>query len=210
LQRAWHRRIASNGGAALAARIEAVLSELRAPEHGRGDEFVPCKARCELASDWFVDERIKGVVNHSARSHMRQDLARYLFASCFAMERGRAPDLGDFPRELLPDHENVKLDGAHAVGFADRFRVQRAGAPCTTVVSHIAKDGHYYIHYDPAQCRSMTVREAARIQTFPDNYLFLGNRTQQYVQVGNAVPPLLAKQIAELVLRWLGFAGMLA
>lgn len=149
-----------------------------------------------LAS-WYLDPKIKGVTLHETRSHMESDLHRYLFASSFAHAEKRSPKLRDFPEALLPNHENV---GNDSTPFLDRFRVQLRNQPSTTIVSHIAKDGHYYIHPESAQCRSLTVREAARLQTFPDNYFFEGNRTQQYHQVGNAVPPLLARKIGEIVL----------
>ncbi|MCP5534934.1 MAG: DNA cytosine methyltransferase [Akkermansiaceae bacterium] len=148
--------------------------------------------------DWYKDKKLQGVCNHETRGHIREDLWRYFFCACFARKEGRAPHLRDFPEGLLPKHMNVE-EAVNGSKFGDRFRVQLEDEPSTTVVSHISKDGHYYIHYDPRQYRSLTVREAARLQTFPDNYFFEGPRTQQYHQVGNAVPPLLAAKIAETV-----------
>jgi len=141
-------------------------------------------------------ENLGGFTNHETRGHMTADLARYLFCAIWPLieMKSPSPKSADFPASLAPNHANWK-SGA----FADRFRCQAGDKPATTITSHISKDGHYFIHPDPIQCRSLTVREAARLQTFPDNYLFEGNRTQQYVQVGNAVPPYLAKQIAEIV-----------
>lgn len=144
----------------------------------------------------LLDPLFKGVCQHESRSHMQEDLQRYLFSACYAKIYRISPNIGQFPIQLWPNHKNLN---AEEVPFGDRFRLQCADAPSTTVVSHISKDGHYYIHPDPSQCRSLTLREAARLQTFPDNYLFMGNKTEQYVQVGNAVPPYLAKQIAEIV-----------
>jgi DNA (cytosine-5)-methyltransferase 1 len=177
------------------------LDQLTLPREGSGKEFMADKSiEVEYRPDWFIDDRLTGVCNHVARGHMESDLHRYFFISCFARLKGYSPQLADFPEPLLPDHKNVyNKDGDITRKFADRFRVQLKNKPSKTITSHISQDGHYYIHYDPTQCRSLTVREAARIQTFPDNYFFCGPRTAQFIQVGNAVPPLLAKQIAVIV-----------
>lgn len=164
-----------------------------------GSEFMECNTPSETnpLSAWYKDKKLGGVCNHESRSHLVQDLKRYLFAAIYTEHYKRFPRMQDFAehqKELLPDHAS-----AESGKFNDRFRVQLPGEAATTVTSHISKDGHYFIHYDPDQCRSLTVREAARIQTFPDNYLFCGPRTAQFHQVGNAVPPYLAFQVAQLV-----------
>src|SRR5262249_28069528 len=150
--------------------------------------------------EWFHDANLQGVLNHSSRAHIPSDLWRYLYASVFAKLHGTSPTLREFPKSLWPAHSNLKgRNERDELAFDDRFRVQVKSRPATTVTAHISKDGHYFIHPDPRQCRTLTVRKAARLQTFPDDYVFLGPRTEQYQQVGNAVPPLLALQIAGIV-----------
>lgn len=171
------------------------------PTLTRGGGFVRWDAWQEPAHElaqWYRDDALGGVLQHETRDHMDADFARYLFVSAYGAAMNDSPKLRHFPHSLLPDHENAQTEEGRRV-FHDRFRVQLAGRPATTVTCHIRKDGHYFIHYDPAQCRSLTVREAARIQTFPDNYFFEGNRTEQYEQIGNAVPPYLAVQLAKVV-----------
>lgn len=143
---------------------------------------------------WLERPGLEAIAQHQTRGHMAADLERYLFAATYGRLLRTSPKAADFPLALSPDHRSW-----HRGVFSDRFRVQLAHEPATTVTSHISKDGHYFIHPEPLQCRSLTVREAARLQTFPDDYLFLGPRTNQYVQVGNAVPPLLSRYIAALI-----------
>lgn len=143
---------------------------------------------------WILDPEMNLVLNHETRGHMESDLLRYSFCALYGQQKAVSPKAGNFPIELAPQHQNW-----NSGSYNDRFRVQVSIREATTITSHISKDGHYFIHYDPQQCRSLTVREAARLQTFPDNYIFEGNRTNQYTQVGNAVPPFLAHQISEIV-----------
>jgi len=182
--------------------ISQYLKELTVPHNNIGAEYIEYKnVNVKHEKDWFLDEKIKGVCNHISRGHMESDIYRYFFISCFAKVFGRSPKLEDFPQSLWPAHINVAnaQEGIEDAKFVDRFKVQLWDEPAKTITSHISKDGHYYIHPDPVQCRSFTVREAARIQTFPDNYFFMGPRTAQFIQVGNAVPPILAFKIAKII-----------
>ena len=182
--------------------FDEYIPKIKDLELSRGGEFLECENYSDdfdeslptALKNLLHDPRLSGYGNSATRSHMDSDLRRYLFNSVFTKVKKRPPLLEDYPEALLPDHKN-RYSGNHK----DRFRTVVPNLPSKTITSHISKDGHAYIHYDPLQCRSLTVREAARLQSFPDNYFFCGNRTQQYHQVGNAVPPYLAKQIAEVV-----------
>ena len=171
--------------------LAIAVAEAKEVASGNAGLYLPSESLEGPLQEWLFSDAPFPVQNHDPRGHMSSDLGRYLFAACFAAVKGVSPKAPDFPDDLAPNHANWGTGK-----FADRFRVQLPSHPATTVTSHISKDGHYFIHPDAAQCRSLTVREAARIQTFPDNYVFFGNRTEQYRQVGNAVPPYLAWRIA--------------
>lgn len=140
--------------------------------------------------------RVKSDVltGHIARPHTAQDIEIYKRTIDLWFENAKHERLkyDDLPDELKT-HRN-------RTSFVDRFKVVEGDMDyCHTILAHLSKDGHYFIHPDIDQHRSITVREAARIQSFPDSYYFEGPRTSQFVQVGNAVPPMMAKIIANKI-----------
>jgi len=204
----WFNSVRSTAGPAVESAILDTVSTLVPPRRGRGAPFIEGDFEPQHRPDWYADGRLEGIAQHESRPHLESDLHRYLFVSSYGKALDRSPRLNDFPKRLLPAHASVTDALSFHGYFQDRFRVQLRDRAATTITSHIAKDGHAYIHHDPSQCRSLTLREAARIQTFPDNYFFAGARTRGYAQVGNAVPPLLALQIADSVRLALGAAGV--
>ena len=134
------------------------------------------------------------LTHHCARTNKPRDIEIYRRTIELWNDGHRRLNYNDLPSELKT-HKNRS-------SFLDRFKVVEGDEPCChTMLAHISKDGHYFIHPDIEQHRSITVREAARIQSFPDSYYFEGPRTAQFTQIGNAVPPLMAKGIAEGIMR---------
>ncbi len=196
-KQSWFKQIRGEDSKSLSEFILNFSSKIGA-NLSTGGQFVKGKPKIEYRRDWYFDTKIDGFLNHESRGHIKEDISRYFYCSVYANLYGTSPRIKNFPKALLPKHVNIE-EARKGGKFDDRFKVQLADKPSSTMTCHISKDGHYIIHYDPLQCRSLTVREAARLQTFPDNYFFEGPRTRQYHQVGNAVPPLLAFQIANIV-----------
>ena len=120
---------------------------------------------------------------HISRFNNENDLEIYRIAVEKWVNEGKRLNYGELPPHLIK-HNNTKT-------FTNRFQVVNHKGISHTVVAHICADGHYYIHPDIAQNRSITVREAARIQSFPDDYFFESSRTAAFKQIGNAVPVLM-------------------
>lgn len=153
-----------------------------------------------IPTDYLVKTKIRVkndiLTQHISRPHNERDREIYKIAINLWNKEKRRLKYTDLP-EHLRTHNNIE-------SFLDRFKVVASDLPYShTVVAHIAKDGHYYIHPDLKQLRSLTVREAARIQSFPDNFYFEGPRTAIFTQIGNAVPPLMAEKIAEKIMEGL-------
>lgn len=130
------------------------------------------------------------LTHHCCRPNIERDIKIYRQAIKLWNGGHKRLNYNDLPDELKM-HKN-----RHS--FTDRFKVVEGDESCChTILAHLSKDGHYFIHPDIEQNRSITVREAARIQSFPDSYFFEGPRTSQFVQIGNAVPPMMAKGIAK-------------
>jgi len=181
--------------------VKDLLDDLPVIKAGEGvDRFLKYKTETtEYLKSQALRNGIDILTQHIARPHREQDKEIYKIAVQKWDKKQERLNYNDLP-ERLKTHQN-------RTSFFDRFKVVAADLPYSqTVVAHIAKDGHYYTHPDSKQNRSISVREAARLQSFPDDYYFEGekegaNRTAAFKQIGNAVPPLMAKSIAFGILK---------
>jgi DNA (cytosine-5)-methyltransferase 1 len=176
--------------------VKDIFADLPPLSAGEGSEVSEKKSTSPLLEKLGISSKdFNLLLDHRTRPHNARDLEIYTHAVVLK-NRGENLKYNNLP-ENLKTHKNQK-------SFLDRFKVVDLEALGShTVVAHIGKDGHYYIHPDLKQNRSLSIREAARLQTFPDDYKFEGPRNSRYKQIGNAVPVLLAKKIAEEIYKYL-------
>ena len=172
--------------------ISEAINDLPKLLPGEGSDEVDVKVY--KSNEYLKDiskKPVKKILNHVARNHNILDQERYEILS---KNDWQLKDL----QKIRPDL--IHHDPKH---FGNRYTVQSYDKPGKTVVAHLYKDGNLFIHPDFKQKRTFTVREAARVQSFPDDFKFVGSRTNQYKQVGNAVPPLMARQIAKAIKKFI-------
>ncbi|MCF7804022.1 MAG: DNA cytosine methyltransferase [Candidatus Marinimicrobia bacterium] len=174
-------------------KIDELFNDL--PDLEPGKSYDPGNHYTQGGSEYvntYIRNGIDVLTHHIARPHNERDLNIYRMA-IERWEGGARLKNSDIPEEMRTQ-KNIS-------SFLDRFKVVDGEGFSHTMIAHIAKDGHYYIHPDQKQLRSISVREAARIQSFPDDYFFEGPRTSVFTQIGNAVPPILAQEIARKIKR---------
>ena len=177
-------------------KVSCLLEDLPALHPGEGSEgpqnYISPPPEYLIKANIRSDNDI--LIQHNARNHNERDRAIYRRAIEIWNNEHRRIRYNELPEELKT-HKNRN-------GFKDRFKVIEADRKYShSILAHLSQDGHYFIHPDINQARSLTVREAARIQSFPDNYKFEGSRKSQFRQIGNAVPPLMAESIAHSILQ---------
>ena len=173
-------------------KVRDILTDLKKLKPGEQNNITKYKTKTtEYLNQFELRNGVDFVSQHIARPHNDRDLEIYKIAikKWQKKERLKYPDL---PSELKT-HKNEK-------SFVDRYKVVDPDGYSHTMVAHIAKDGHHYIYPDTKQVRSLSVREAARIQSFPDDFFFEGGRSAAFRQIGNAVPPLMAEKIANSIM----------
>jgi DNA (cytosine-5)-methyltransferase 1 len=180
-------------------KVKCIFSDLPKIRAGEGiDKFSRYRTK---PNDYLIQSRIRNglevVTQHVSRPHSEQDKKIYRIVVDKWNQQKKRLRYNDLPNKLKT-HNNRD-------SFYDRFKVVAQDLKFSqTIVAHISKDGHYFIHPDINQNRSITMREAARLQSFPDDYYFEGskegiNRTPGFRQIGNAVPPLMAYEIARSI-----------
>jgi DNA (cytosine-5)-methyltransferase 1 len=173
--------------------LSGIFSDLPKIQNGQGSMGIVKyqKPTTKYLEETNLRNGVAFTTQHIARPHNDNDLEIYRIAVNLLNKEGKRLNYAELPKRLIK-HKNLK-------SFTNRFQVVKPDGISHTVVAHIAMDGHYYIHPDINQNRSISVREAARIQSFPDDFFFEGSRTAAFKQIGNAVPPLMAEGIAKKI-----------
>ena len=177
-------RVARQDGKKPFVTVRDAISDLPKLRILQGMDFAPYGGKKNLTNyQKVMRKNSDGLHGHVARVHNGRDLKIFNL-----LKPGQW--IRDLPKGMNPYREDI---------FQDRFKKLPWDAPSSTIIAHLSKDGLMHVHPDEKQNRSITPREAARLQSFPDNYVFEGPRTSQYVQIGNAVPPLFARAIAKSI-----------
>lgn len=172
--------------------VESILSDLPSILAGQEKNTYATSVYSEYLRKTGIRKSTDILTWHIARPHIDRDKKIYKKAIEAWEQNHQRIKYTELPKELCT-HKN-------RTAFLDRFKVVAKDLDCChTMMAHISKDGHYFIHPDIKQLRSITVREAARIQSFPDDFYFEGSRTAAFTQIGNAVPPLMANGIAKKI-----------